>query len=216
MMSDGMDHLGDDRLKRLELEVERLSGLVKRARNEVRALQWLLVGVSVLATGAMVVMHDAGLLSVRGLTSSVAKTLETKEFGLYNRDGNRVLLADYDKFGYPNLVFMNLQKHYKMGIKVWPEGGGTPGLVFYDGTGIRGNLRMDDDNASVLNLMGSDKKGKITLAVSKDGDPSLVVKDKEGKVIFEVPAGTSKARDAEAQSTRERNNHSNVRPDRVH
>jgi hypothetical protein len=44
----------------------------------------------------------------------------------------------------------------------------------------------------------------------------VVVKDKQGKVIFEVPAGTSKAREAEAQSTGQRNNHSNVRPDRVH
>ena len=104
------------------------------------------------------------------------------------------MLCDYDKFGYPNLVFMDLQKHYRMGVKVWPEGGGTPGLVFYDSTGIRGNLRMDENNGSVLNLMGADKKGKITLAVSKEGDPTVVVTDKSGKVIFAVPQGAGAAR----------------------
>jgi hypothetical protein len=89
---------------------------------------------------------------------------------------------------------------------VWPEGGGTPGLVFYDNTGIRGNLRMDDNNGSVLNLMGANKKGKITLAVSNDGDPTVVVTDKAGKVIFEVPqgAGAASASDAAEHGTPKR------------
>ena len=64
-----------------------------------------------------------------------------------------MLLADCDKFGYPNLIFMDLKKNYRMGVKVWPEGG-SPGLVFYDGSGIRGNLRMDEKRGSVLNLRG--------------------------------------------------------------
>lgn len=112
---------------------------------------------------------------------------EAEEFGLYNKVGDRVMLTSYDKFGYPNLIFMDVKKNYKMGIKVWPEGGGTPGMVFYDDTGIRGNWRMDDHDATVLNLMGRSRKGGISLSVSAEGDPLLTVKDRDGKVIFALP-----------------------------
>ena len=98
---------------------------------------------------------------------------------------------DKDKFGYPNLVFMDLKKQYRMGVKVWPEGGGTPGLVFYDSTGIRGHLRMDENESSVLKLTGAKQKGEISLSVSADGDPKLIVTDKAGKVIFAVPEGAT-------------------------
>jgi hypothetical protein len=177
----------DDRLARLEQEVERLSARVRKSGQTVQSLTWLVIGGAVLCAAGLIALHEMGMLKLEGITGAVSKTVESREFGLYNRDGNRVMLCDYDKFGYPNLVFMDLEKHYRMGVKVWPEGGGTPGLVFYDSTGIRGNLRMDENNGSVLNLMGADKKGKITLAVSKDGDPTVVVTDKSGKVIFEVP-----------------------------
>jgi hypothetical protein len=123
------------------------------------------------------------------MTREPEKTVESQEFGLYNRKGDRVMLVDYDKFGYPNLVFMDLLKNYKMGIKVWPEGGGTPGMVFYDDSGIRGNWRMDENNSTVLNLMGKGKKGSISLAVTADGDPSLRIVANDGAVLLEVPQG---------------------------
>jgi hypothetical protein len=186
-----------DRLERLEREVERLSVLVRKSGQSVQSLTWLVIGGAVLCTAGLVALHEMNMLKLEGITGAVSKTVESREFGLYNRDGNRVMLCDYDKFGYPNLVFMDLQKHYRMGVKVWPEGGGTPGLVFYDSTGIRGNLRMDENNGSVLNLMGADKKGKIMLAVSKDGDPTVVVTDRSGKVIFEVPQGAGSSRTSE-------------------
>jgi hypothetical protein len=189
------------RLERLERETERLSGLLTRARSEVRALQWLVAGVTILAAGALVYLHESGDLKIPGLDRGPQKTVESREFGLINRRGNRVLLTDDDKFGYPNLVFMDLEKHYKMGIKVWPEGGGTPGMVFYDDTGIRGNWRMDEDNGTVLNLMGRGKAGRITLAVSKDGEPSVAVVDKQGKVLFEVPQGAARKATAEPAAT---------------
>ncbi len=190
-MSNASELDGDDRLERLERETERLSGLLKKARSEVRALQWLVAGAAILTAGAGVYLHEAGILKLKG--KAPEKSVEAQEFGLYNRQGDRVLLTDYDKFGYPNLVLMDLKKQYRMGIKVWPEGGGTPGMVFYDDTGIRGNWRMDENNATVLNLMGRGKSGRITLAVSAEGEPSLTVMDRHGKMLFEVPKGNSEA-----------------------
>jgi hypothetical protein len=202
----------DDRLARLEKEVERLSVQLSRSNRAARLLVWLIFGGMVLAAAGLVILHESGLLRLDSFTGAVSKTVESKEFGLYNRDGNRVMLTDYDKFGYPNLVFMDLQKKYKMGVKVWPEGGGTPGLVFYDDTGIRGNLRMDENRGSVLNLLGSGKKGKISLAVSEDGDPSVVITDKQGKVIFEVPARTSEKRADETSNAGGRHEDPRRRP----
>jgi hypothetical protein len=190
------DQAGDDkadRIENLERETERLAGMVKQARSEVRALQWLVAGVAILGAAVFFYLHDAGILKLKGLGSSVEKKVEAEEYGLYNRAGTRVMLTDYDKFGFPNLVFMDLKKNYKMGIKVWPDGGGTPGMVFYDDTGIRGNWRMDENNATVLNLMGRHKVGGISLAVSAEGDPTLTVKDKEGRVVFQVPQTASQA-----------------------
>ncbi len=186
-MNDQADDNKADRLEKLERETERLAGLLKQARSEVRALQWLVAGVAILGAGALFYMHEAGLLKIKGINKSVEKTVESQEFGLYNRADTRVLLTDYDKFGLPNLVFMDLKKNYKMGIKVWPEGGGTPGMVFYDETGIRGNWRMDEHNATVLNLMGRSRKGGISLAVSPEGDPRVTVTDRDGKVLLQIP-----------------------------
>jgi hypothetical protein len=211
-MSKFSEEVDSDRLARLEKEVERLSGLVRKLGRTVQSLTWLVIGGPVLCAAALVTLHEMGMFKLDGLTGGVSQTVESREFGLYNRAGDRVMLCDYDKFGYPNLVFMDLQKAYRMGVKVWPEGGGTPGLVFYDKTGIRGNLRMDENNGSVLNLMGAGKKGKITLAVSDEGNPSLVIIDKTGKVIFEVPQGASAAQRSSPAEPGDRKHSQGVRP----
>ena len=195
-MSSLADDRGDDRLERLERETARLAGLLERSRTEVRNLQWLVAGVAILGSGALFYFYEAGFLKVKGVNAGVEKTLEAQEFGLYNRQGDRVMLTDYDKFGYPNLVFMDLKKNYRMGVKVWPEGGGTPGMVFYDDTGIRGNWRMDENGGTVLNLMGRGKKGKIALGVTSEGDPTFTVTDRDGKELFAVPRGASAANTA--------------------
>lgn len=142
-------------------------------------------------------LHEQGLLKLEALTSGVFKTVESKEFGFINREGTRVFLIDKDKFGYPNLILMDLKKNYRLGIKVWPEGEGTPGLVFYDSSGLRGHLRMTGDQASVLRLTGAKEKGSISLSVSADGDPRLIITDKSGKVLFAVPEGASEPRPPE-------------------
>jgi hypothetical protein len=202
----------DDPIERLERETARLAGLLQKTKGEVRNLQWLIAGVAILGSGALFYLHEAGVLRIKGGTHEAEKTVESQEFGLYNRKGDRVLLTDYDKFGYPNLVFMDLKKNYRMGIKVWPEGGGTPGMVFYDDTGIRGNWRMDDDNGTILNLMGRGKKGRISLHVTAEGDPRVTVIDREGKVIFEVPPGAASPASSSGEPATSPGHGNQVRP----
>jgi hypothetical protein len=189
----------DDRLSRLEKEVERLSAQLSRSNRAARFLTWLIFGGLVLGAAGLVTLHETGLLQLDSLTGGVSRTVESREFGFYNQFGTRVLLLDKDKFGYPNLVFMDLQKKYRMGIKVWPDGGGTPGLVFYDDSGLRGHLRMDESKASVFKLTGARQKGSITLSVTEEGDPSVIVTDKTGKVLFAIPEGATEPRPSEPQ-----------------
>ena len=176
-----------ERLERLEQESAGLKARLKSATLQISVLQLALLFILAgLAGGGYYAIHT-GMLRIDGL-SAVARSVEAKEFGFYNRFGTRVVLEADDKFGLPQLIFMDLYKNYRLGIKVWPEGDGTPGMVFYDQTGMRGNFRMEGDGSSVLNLVGEEKKGGIALAVAKDGTPSLKLTDKTGKVLFQVPA----------------------------
>jgi hypothetical protein len=190
-MADPIHQLEEGRLLELEREVQRLAKEAERASRESQNLKWLLIGLMLLGGGAAAVFSQSGLLSLEAFSPGIAKTLQAKEFGLFNRDGNRVLLTDCDKFGYPNAIFMDLNKNYRMAVKVWPEGGGTPGLVFYDGSGIRGHLRLDENGSSVLRLNGEGQRGGITLRVTAEGDPSLILTDKVGNVIHAIPEGAT-------------------------
>jgi hypothetical protein len=155
--------------------------------RRIRILQWSFAGVVLLVAGVLGGLYAAGILHIEGL-SPVVRKVEAKEFGFYNRFDTRVVLEADDKWGLPQLIFMDLKKRYRLGIKVWPEGDGTPGMVFYDQSGIRGNFRMIDDGTAVLNLVGEHEKGGIALAVTPDGTPSLKLTDKTGKVVFQAPA----------------------------
>jgi hypothetical protein len=175
------DHLVD--------EVERLSAALGKAEGRIGRLQWsLVIAVLLGLAGGAAGLYQAGLLPIEGLAPAVARKVEAREFGFYNRFDTRVVLEADDKFGLPQLIFMDLKKRYRMGIKVWPEGDGTPGMVFYDQSGMRGNFRMDGDGAAVLNLVGEGQKGGIAMTVAPDGTPSLKMTDKAGKVMFQAPA----------------------------
>jgi hypothetical protein len=179
-----------DRLERLEQESAHLKAQLKRATRQISILQLALLLVVASLAGGEYYLIRTGVLRIEGLSTAVARSVEAKEFGFYNRFNSRVILEADDKFGLPQLIFMDLAKNYRLGIKVWPEGDGTPGMVFYDRSGMRGNFRMDGEGSAVLNLVGEGQKGGIALAVAKDGTPSLKVTDKTGKVQFEVPAAS--------------------------
>ncbi|QEH38345.1 hypothetical protein OJF2_69460 [Aquisphaera giovannonii] len=183
------DGLGDERLERLEKELERVKREADRANASARTLGAVLAVALLGAGGWLATMYSQGKLRLEPITGGVAEAVEAKEFGFYNRDNTRVFLIDDDKFGHPELILMDLKKKYKMGLKVWADGGGTPGLAFYDDSGLRGHLRMNGEGASLLKLMGPHDKGSILLSVSEEGDPRLVVTDKAGKVLLAVPEG---------------------------
>jgi hypothetical protein len=172
----------------LELEVERLAAAVLRAEGRIRVLQWTLALVVLVGLGgAAAGLYLAGLIPIEALAPPMARRVEAREFGFYNRFGTRVVLEADDKWGLPQLIFMDRKKEYRLGIKVWPEGNDTPGMVFYDRSGMRGNFRMEEDGSAVINLVGEHQKGGIALAVAPDGTPHLKMTDKAGKVLFQAP-----------------------------
>jgi hypothetical protein len=175
------------RIETLEEESRRLAEELDRARG---AIVWLKVSVALLLIAALATITAItlpGIIVVFNSPGKVARRLEANELGVYSRDGQRVLLVDDDKFGYPNMIFLDKTKNYRMGLKVWPEGEGTPGMVLYDRSGTRANFRIEADGSSVLNLFGGGGKGGITLAVAPDGIPRLTMTDGAGKVLAEMP-----------------------------
>lgn len=182
----------DDRLERLERELTKFAELHKAARREIQHLKWVVV-VMVLASCALVFAIGSirsGAIELKDvLGTAMPKKLESKEFGLYNRLGKRVLFADYDKWGYPSLVFLDLDLNYRMGLKIY--GDGSPGMVFYDGTGTRASFRMGEKGESLFQLLGQKQKGGILMEVSPEGVPHLKMSDALGKVVFEAPEVTT-------------------------
>ena len=146
----------------------------------------LLVGAAALIGGGYYLV-TTGKLQVEGL-SPVANRVEAKDIGFYNEKDTRVIFFDNDKFGMPQIIFLDAQKRLRMRLKVFPDGDGSGGLAFYDATGWRGVLRMEGDETSVLKLVGKKQKGGIAMAVTPDGTPSLKMTDKDGKVLWEAPA----------------------------
>jgi hypothetical protein len=188
-MQQNRDQGPDERAGHPEEELERLSAAVRRAEGRIRALQWSFALVALLGLGGTAAgLYQAGLIPIAGFAPPMPRRVEAREFGFYNRFGDRLILTADDKFGLPQLIFMDLKKEYRLGIKVWPEGDGTPGMVFYDKSGMRGNFRLDGDGSAVINLVGEHQKGGIVLAVAPDGTPSLKMTDKSGKVLFEAPS----------------------------
>jgi hypothetical protein len=85
------------------------------------------------------------------------------------------------------MTFLDDKKRLRMRVMVFPDGGGTGGVTFYDHTGWRGVFRLDGDMGSALRLKGEGQKGGVDMTVDRDGNPSLKLTDKSGKVLWEAP-----------------------------
>ena len=176
-----------DRLERLEQETRSLAARLKQANSQIGFLQLaLLIGAAALIGGGYYLI-TTGKLQIEGLSSEVANRVEAKDIGFYNQKGTRVIFFDDDKFGMPQIIFLDAKKRLRMRLLVFPDGEGSGGLAFYDSTGWRGVLRMEGDETSVLNLVGKGQKGGIAMAVAPDGTPSLKMTDKDGKILWQAP-----------------------------
>src|SRR4051812_47147476 len=89
-----------DRIGQFEADLARVQGQLRAASREVAQMKWVLFAVILLALSGIagVVAMRSGHLGPRDLFGpELPRTVESKEFGLYNRDGKRVMIADLDK-----------------------------------------------------------------------------------------------------------------------
>ena len=175
-----------DRLERLEQESKQLASLLKTANSQISLLQLALLLITAGVAGAGYYAVTTGKLRIEGL-SPPSKTVEAQEFGFYNRAGTRVMFDSDDKFGNPEIIFLDTKKKLRMRLLVFPDGGGTGGMALYDHTGWRAFFRMDGDMSSVLRLKGENQKGGIDMVVDRDGNPSVKLTDKSGKLLWQAP-----------------------------
>jgi hypothetical protein len=176
-----------ERLERLEQETTHLATKLKQASTQISMLQLALLLVLTALVGGGYYLITTGRLRIDGVSPDVATKVETKDFGFYNRFGTRVMFEADNKFGMPQMVFLDANKRLRMRLMVFPDADGTGGVVVYDDRSWRGVLRMDGKDNSVLNLVGKDMKGGISMMVAPDGTPSLKMTDKAGKVLFQAP-----------------------------
>jgi hypothetical protein len=203
-----------DRVANIEKELIELKARVKQATNQLSFFQILFLLFATAVGGGGYYLAKQGMLRIEGFSPPVAKTMEAKEFGLYNRDNTRVVFDGDDKFGNPRTTFLDPKKRLKMRLMVWPETqGGGGGITFYDVNGWRGQFRLAENGASLLTMHGDkqqggvdlsvetdgtsnlkmfdkSKKGGISMSVDSDGNPSVVLTDKTGKTIWQSPSAS--------------------------
>ncbi len=120
----------------------------------------------------------------------MAANVETREFGLYNRQGGRVVFGTQDNRGFPELIFLNTNMSDIMRLRVWQDRGEFLVLSSATGRGMRGISAHRSKGASVLNLVGKEQKGSIMLAVSEDGVPENRGEGQYGEADLEAACGS--------------------------
>jgi hypothetical protein len=179
------------RLERLEREAADLKERLKRTTSAVSLLQWMIVIVVAAAVGVPTYYVQTGKVRPQILLEkSVSTSLDAQEIGLHNRDGKRVMFADYDKFGQPYVLFFDGGLALKMGLYI---NNGRPEVNLYDNKGTRASLHVAQDGQARLELIGQKdpsglkNKGGVVLSTAQDGTPRLRMTDASGKVLFEAP-----------------------------
>jgi len=193
-----------DRVARLEQELSHLSKALKRTERSLGGFQWALALLVIGGVAAAILVRN-GVIDLKRVLNlpAVMDTVESKEFGLYNRDGKRVMIGDYDKFGHPSLAFLDLDLNYRLAIWFYNDvKPGAPGIAFFDKTGTRALFRLGKEGDALFQLMGQEKKGGMVLKVAQDGTPSLTMTDASGKVLFQAPEGSAPAAPAQESSRR--------------
>ena len=182
---------------------EAMSRKLKDLQRQVTIHKWLLLLGILAAIGYFAIPSTvvADVRRVVGLpdTPQVALQSNAREFGTYNRLGDRVLLENEDKWGLPTVLFWDLKKTCKMMLRIAPEGGGNPIVELYDANGPRVSLSLDGDDTSSVRLFGKQHKGGIALSVTDDGVPSLIMTKPSGEVSLALPEG-AKAPNSEEES----------------
>jgi len=180
-----------DRVGQLEQELGEASKLLRKTQRDLSTLCWVVSFLVIGLIAAIYLMRTEVLDPKLVFGSAMPKKLESKDFGLYNRHGKRVLFADNDKWGYPNIWFLDLDLNCKMAVYVYPQDGGSAGIAFYDKSGTRADFRMGESGEAMVHLVGEKKRGGILMSVARDGTPSLTMTDDNGKVLFQAPAGAA-------------------------
>ena len=176
-----------DRLDRLEQETKRLASLLKTANQQISFLQMAVLLITAAVVGGGYYATTTGKLRIEGLSPAVAKTVEAKEFGLYNRFGTRVVFDTDDKFGQPRVTFLDEKKRLRMRLLVFPDGGEQGASRYMTTLAGVACFAWMATWVRRLRLKGEGQKGGIDMTVDRDGVPSLKLTDKSGKVLWEAP-----------------------------
>ncbi len=177
-----------DRVDRLEEIVERLSRELDRSRFANRVWR---IATAVIASGAvaLAVLPATGYLKLPSLFDAEEKNgVSSTGFTLFNKRSQKTVILDNDKYGTPNLAFIDAHGNYRIDLKV--DDGGVAALNFYDAQGKRARFSVANKAEAVLEVTGAEGKGGLVVRVGADGSPRLKLSDAVGKTLFEAPSAS--------------------------
>jgi hypothetical protein len=174
-----------DRVERIEEAVERLSRELARSRSSNRIWR-IATALTALAAAALAFLTATGYLTPSLFFNAEEKRgVSSSGFTLLNRQSQKTVILDNDKFGTPNMAFIDSKGNYRIDLKV--DDGAVAALNFYDARGRRGRFSVANDDEAVLEITGAEGKGGLAVRVGSDGSPRLKLTDATGKTLFEVP-----------------------------
>jgi len=177
-----------DRVDRLEATVEKLARELDRSRSA--NLVWrIATALTALTAVALAVLPATGFLKLPALFDAEEKGgVSSPGFTLLNRQSRKTVILDNDKYGAPNMAFIDSQGNYRLDLKV--DDGSVAALDFFDARGKRGRFSVANNADAILEVTGAEGKGGLVVRVGADGSPRLKLLDAAGKTLFEAPSAT--------------------------
>jgi hypothetical protein len=175
-----------DRVDRIEATVEKLSRELERSRS-ANVVWRVATALGALTAIALAVLPATGLFKLPVVFDAEDKgAVSSPGFTLLNRESRKTVILDNDKYGTPNLAFIDPQGNYRMDLKV--DHGSVAALNFYDSRGKRGRFSVANNSDAILEVTGAEGKGGVVIRVGADGASQFKLLDASGKTLFEAPS----------------------------
>ena len=141
---------------------------------------------AVLLIGALLVADVALRTGHAAQNPAPPKSITAQEFRLVDKDGSERAALALQPDGSPYLSMTDKAAKRRITLRIRPDGGATFAINDPDG---KNRIAIDSgaDGSSSVTISGKTGKGGAGLITPPNGDPVIMVRDKDGAIAFLEP-----------------------------